>query len=266
MYFAGKTVVIVSVSTTEGFSPNSRESTPHIGEACARDFARHGAHVIAIDNNRAALDALGVRVRAEGGSISLVEADPGDAASLKRAADASQAERNAVDVLVNCHSEMEKASVENSSIDSWVRVINIDLLGPLFASKAFLPLLKRATGAAIIHVGSIDGTLGNPQIPSYSAAKGGLVPLTHIMAEEFSRYGIRVNCVARAMFSERGVAVDPRFAPLIAQTPIARPAYPDEVAAVIRFLASAEASYVNGVVLPVDGGRSVITPGTRVRF
>jgi NAD(P)-dependent dehydrogenase (short-subunit alcohol dehydrogenase family) len=237
----------------------------HPGEICARDFAEHGAHVVLVDSDEAALDALCAEIRAAGGQATGIVADAADPDDLVRAAEECRRARGGADVLLTCHSDLELASIEHSSVESWRRVVDFDLLGAVFAAKAFLPLLKEAQDAAIVHVGSIDGTLGNPQVPSYSAAKGGLVPLTHVMADEFAGHGIRVNCVARAMIVDRGAPLHPMFDRLVEHTPLGRPAYKDEVGAVVRFLASPESSYVSGAVLPVDGGRTGVTPGTSPR-
>lgn len=121
-------------------------------------------------------------------------------------------------------------------------------------------MLKSSGSSAVVHIGSVDGFLGNAAVPSYSASKGGLIPLTHIMADEFAPYGIGVNCVARAATAGGPV---PHDAELVAATPLGRIAEPAEVASAVRFLASAEASYITGTVLTVDGGRTAITPGTR---
>ena len=102
-----------------------------------------------------------------------------------------------VHVLVNCHFEVDWTTVEDSDYAAWeerphqpTRAVGLH--------EGVSPLLTRRGSASVVHLGSIDGTLGNPGVPAYSAAKGGLVPLTHVMAHEFARYGIRVNCVARA--------------------------------------------------------------------
>lgn len=261
----GCTVVVasVAVSTDNEVTLNHTSYTPHIGAVCARDFARHGAHVFAVDPNRDALERLGHEIRSEGGSATLCVADPANPEDLLAAAQQCGEEGRPVRALINCHFDTELASVEDSSYESWERVIRFGLLGPVFATKAFLSLLKETSSASVVHIGSIDGVLGNPQIPSYSAARGGLVPVTHVMAEEFARFGIRVNCVARGMMTEPGAQMPPMSVALIPHTPIPRPAYPQEVANVVRFLTSGEASYVNGVIIPVDGGRTGITPGTR---
>ncbi|MDO9436261.1 SDR family NAD(P)-dependent oxidoreductase [Hydrogenophaga sp.] len=267
--FDSKTAVVVSISNRGGgaFGIAGGARNLHVGAVCARAFAQEGAHVWLVDEDADALRTLADEIRAAGGRADVLIADPCDAQALLDLVARSGDTVGPVHALVNGHFESTMGRVEGSTAAEWLRAVQVNLLGPVHATQAFLPLLKRAAsadgGAAIVHIGSIDGTLGNPQIPAYSAAKGGIVPLTHVMADEFGAYGIRVNCVARAMMVERGAPPHPRFAPLVAQTPLGRPAYPDEVAAAACFLASAEAAYINGVVLPVDGGRSGITPGTR---
>ncbi len=263
--FAGKTIVIASIASqgAGAFGAPSPAMNMHLGAVFAREFARRGASVWVVDPDRGALTKLVEEIEAQGGSANYVVADASDFDALTGAAQACAREVGAVHALVNCHSEPEMCTIEDSTPQAWQKSITTNLLGPVYASKAFLPLLKKAGGASVVHVGSIDGTLGNPHIPIYSAAKGGLVPLTHVMADEFAAYGVRVNCVARGMMLERGAPAHARFAPLVAQTPLGRPAYPDEIASVVCFLASDASAYVNGVVLPVDGGRTGITPGTR---
>lgn len=260
--FGGRNVVVVSASwgVASGFVPAAGARNIHVGAACARMFAACGARVFVIDPDAAALAALQAEVDALGGAMTGIEADFTDPARLSRIADGLGAP---VHALINCQSHPDVVSLEEASIESLERVVRGDLLAPVFASKAFLARLKEAGTSAIVHVGSIDGIYGNPQIPSYSMAKGGLVPLTHVMADEFAKYGIRVNYVARGMTVGKGDPAVASYTPLIAQTPLRRPAFPEEVADAICFLASDAASYVNGSTLTVDGGRTGITPGTR---
>lgn len=257
MDWTGKSVVVVSISVA--FADNNAAAIGgHLGTHCALDFARRGARVLALDGDRDALD----RLVDAAPDLEVAQVDLLDADALVGAAQAWGARTGKVDALIACHAEMEEGGFEASSFESWQRIVAFDLVGPAIAAKAFLPLLKAAGQSAIVHLGSIDGILGNPNYPSYSAAKGGIVPLTHVMAQDLGRHGIRVNNAARAFFVGSDFQATAFHDEVFRLTPLGRPGYPEEIAALVRFLASPEASYVTGATVPIDGGRSGITPAT----
>ncbi|QTO23335.1 SDR family NAD(P)-dependent oxidoreductase [Burkholderia seminalis] len=233
------------------------------GHACALEFARQGADVFLVDRSQNIVDELCAALRAQGVAVHGVAADPAEPAALAAAVEACAAWRPALHALVACHLDIDAVSIEASSNEAWRRSVDVNLLGPVFATKAFLPLLKQASEAAVVYISSFDGIFGNPKLPIISTAKGGIAPLTHVAGNEFARYGIRVNTVARGMTAAPEHDDNPRFAPMIAETPLGRPARPAEIASAARFLASADASYITGTVLVVDGGRTAITQGTR---
>ncbi len=191
------------------------------------------------------------------GPVTIHEVDLTSEADLSHLA----ADAGPVDLLVNAHFALDTTVSEPGSFATFEAVLRTNVLGPLAASRAFTPNLAAGAPSAIVHVGSIDGTLGNPLVPAYSASKGALVPLTHVQASELAPLGIRVNCVARAGIVGSAVG-GPTEATVTAATALGRRAEPAELAEVIAFLASPAASYVTGAVLPVDGGRSGLTPGT----
>ncbi len=259
MEWTGRSVVVASIAVAFG-DGNAAAIGGHVGAHCALDFARRGARVLALDPDRAALDRLSEEAR--GTLLEIAPVDLLDPEALVAAARDWGGRAGKVDALIAAHAEMEAGGFEESSFDSWQRIVSFDLLGPVYAAKAFLPLLKAAGQSAIVHLGSIDGLLGNPNYPSYSAAKGAIVPLTHVMAQDLGRHGIRVNNAARAFFVGHDFQATPYHDEVFRLTPLGRPGYPEEIAALVRFLASSEASYVTGATVPIDGGRSGITPAT----
>jgi NAD(P)-dependent dehydrogenase (short-subunit alcohol dehydrogenase family) len=218
------------------------------------------------------------------------QAQPDDLAQLQAVAAAVAEVSGAVHVLVNHHLCLQWGTFEQCDLEVYAKVAHYNIVGPAAATKAFLPLLKRAGGASIVHLGSIDGLFGNPLSVAYSASKAGLGPLTHIMAREFAPYEIRVNAIAsgqtnqvRAADLDAGAYTDSAasitatatspggtelfpgnwYLEQLAQaTPLKRSGPPEEWAGTVSFLASEDSSYVTGQVIVVDCGRTGLTPGT----
>jgi NAD(P)-dependent dehydrogenase (short-subunit alcohol dehydrogenase family) len=239
-----------------------------IGRATALLFAQHGAKLACIDINDEAGHRLVDDLRAVGAEAWYWHADVANTEDLAAAAAICARHSPEVHVLFNNAGKSIKQRFENTSEADWSRSLAVNLTGAFLCSKHFLPLMKAAAtsegtgGASIINHASIDAILGNPNIAAYSAAKGGNLPLTHVMAHDLAKYGIRVNAISTggietAATAGRGAINEAR----IANTPLARMGTPDEAAKAVLFLASDWASYVNGANLVVDGGRTAITQG-----
>ena len=169
-----------------------------------------------------------------------------------------------LDILVNNAGITVRATLENSGQELVDRVIETNLLSAFFMSRAAVPALKESTGC-IVNVASINALRGNDLLAAYAASKGGLASLSRALAVELAPYGIRVNCVCPGTVltpmtdTYVSQADDPsaRMARLLGKHPLGRLAQASEVADSILFLSSSAASFINGVALPVDGGRSI---------
>ncbi|MBM3342166.1 MAG: SDR family oxidoreductase [Betaproteobacteria bacterium] len=234
-----------------------------IGLATAQLFMREGARVLLIDD--LAGKPQDTRLRAGAWAMPYVHADVTQVADVQRAVAACEKLYDQVHVLFNVAGRSPiRQSFENCTEQTWSEMLARNLNSVYWCSKYFLPLMKRAaatTEGAIINHASIDAILGNPGIAAYSAAKGGVLPLTHVMAHDLAKYRIRVNSVATGgiRYLERPVSKQEKTR--LAVTPAARMGTADDVAKVALFLASDMASYVNGANIVVDGGRTATTHG-----
>lgn len=161
----------------------------------------------------------------------------------------------------NAGLELSKG-IEDTGVDEWDKLSNVNLRGVFTTTKALLPLLKKAKGAAVINTSSISGLVGWPESMAYCATKGGVINLTRQLACDLAKYQIRVNCVCP------GTTLTPMIQRLIWNGPnpeesakeisemhlLKRFAQPEEIAYAAVFLASDDASFITGAVLPVDGG------------
>jgi NAD(P)-dependent dehydrogenase (short-subunit alcohol dehydrogenase family) len=244
-----------------------------VGRAASLLFAREGAAIACVDIDTAMGEETAAMVRAEGGDAVFIATDLANPVAIQRMATACMDWREVIHILFNNAAIAERAAFEDIPLEDWNRQVAVNLTAPFLCSQTLLPALKAAAGAAIVHHGSIDGVLGNPTLVAYSASKGGLQPLTHVMGFWLARHGIRVNCINSGALreSKQGIPVrlnrDNRAGQPMSDvqrraTPMARPGFVEEAADVALYLASDESSYVNGSVITLDGGRSGLTPGT----
>lgn len=243
------------------------------GAAAAERLAGEGAHVLILDWREKEAEKLAARITAAGkGTASLAISPIDDPTALLEVAE--RLGEQALDILVTHYMDMEWGGIEECDIEAFARVVRHDLVGPVMATKAFLPLLRRSRAGSIIHIGSIDGLHGNPRVPSYSAAKGGIVPLTRVMSYEFSKYDIRVNAIATGQTLQmppqdvpgggvfKGFPGGGYMQQLNDATPLKRRGTLLDWAGPVAFLASDDAAHMTGSVMLVDCGRLAITPGT----
>ncbi len=217
-----------------------------IGEATARRFARDGAEVIVTDSHelrcREVAEAIGAR------SITL---DVGDRAAI----DAAVSQAGRVDVLVNNAAVNVLGSVVDYDPADWDRVMDVDLHGCWYLAKRVLPQMIERRAGSIVNVSSVAGMVNAGREGPYAAAKAGLHSLTRTIAGEAGPFGVRCNAVAvgivRTRFVERNLA---GLAPEVERTPLRRFGEPDEIASVIAWLASDEASFVTGAIINASGG------------
>lgn len=249
-----------------------------IGRAAALRLAADGHAVVVSGRREEACAATVAELEAAGHPALAVAADVGDPAGAARIAAAAEEGFGGIDVLVNNAGIGDAAPVGEETPEGWERVMRTNLTGAFLTARAALPSLVERRGC-VVNVASVNGLLAGPGWAAYSTSKAGLVMLTKSLANDYGPKGVRANCVcpgwvrtpmADADMDEvaraRGIDREAAYALTHADNPLRRAALPEEVASVISFLAGPDASYVNGVALPVDGGTTVVDPTAAGQF
>ncbi|HWP01639.1 MAG TPA: SDR family NAD(P)-dependent oxidoreductase [Methylococcus sp.] len=236
-----------------------------IGLATARLFGREGARVSILDCNGERAETAAAGLREEGIDAAAFCADVANARGVAEAF-GKIIDRHAgtIHVLVNNAGIAEFAGVEEATLDSWERIMAVNVTGTFLCSQAVLPVMKR-TGGAIVNIASVAGLIGIPRMAAYCASKAAVIGLTRQMAADCTGLGIRVNCLCpgRVAGTEldrwiMGRDSDAATRAKMAKYPIGRFGQPEEIAQAALFLASDEASFVSGAVLTIDGGMTVL--------
>jgi meso-butanediol dehydrogenase/(S,S)-butanediol dehydrogenase/diacetyl reductase len=223
-----------------------------IGRATAAEFLAEGAEVVIADID----EDRGTDVAEELG-CEFVRTDVSEYDQVEALVEGTVERHGRLDVMVNNAGIGSETSIAEMDIEEWHRVVEVDLGGVMYGMKAALPHLEASDGA-IVNTASIYGLVGGKGAASYSAAKGGVVNLTQQVAIDYADEGVRVNSVCPGFvdtpMTEELLKSERFYKFLEANTPMDRPARPEEIAPVIAFLASEKASYMTGANVPVDGG------------
>jgi 3-oxoacyl-[acyl-carrier protein] reductase len=231
-----------------------------IGAVTARAFAAQHARVALLDIDAAGAAGVAGEIGAKGGSARAVPADVADEHSVARAVAEVVSEFGGIDVLINCAGGYGRlATVEDMPVDEWDRTVALNLRSVFLVARAAIPHLKKSQAGRIINVASISGrTVTAASSPAYGAAKAGVIQLTRFLAQQLGPFGITANAIAPITTLTPRVAAlrsEAEVERIAAQIPLRRLAEPEDHAQAMLFLASDAASYINGVVLDVNGGR-----------
>lgn len=227
-----------------------------IGRATAEAFAHAGAHVILADINARDGEAAAAAIRASGCGADFLPVDLTDAASVETFRREALAIRGRVDIVANVAGWGKTEPFVKNTPEFWRKLIDLNLLGTIGLTRAFLdPMIERRAGK-IVNVASDAGRVGSLGESVYSGTKGGVIAFTKGLAREMARFDINVNCVCPGPTDTPLMAAVPdKLKDAFANaTPMRRLARPSEVADAILFFASARAAFVTGQVLSVSGG------------
>jgi len=226
-----------------------------MGAAEARLFAKEGAKVVMGD----VLEAEGQQVEAEinetGGEALFISMDVAKEDDWQRAIDATVARFGKLNVLVNNAGIVDRSSLEETSAETWDRVMDVNAKGVFLGTKMVIPEMRKAGGGSIINISSISGMV-SVGYPAYNASKGAVRVFTKNVAVEYARENIRVNSIhPGAIWTPMSLYHTTRTREERARTiPMGRVGEPKEVAYGVLFLASDESSYMTGSELVIDGG------------
>jgi NAD(P)-dependent dehydrogenase (short-subunit alcohol dehydrogenase family) len=228
-----------------------------IGEAIARTFARHGAWVLLADIDEDDGAAVAADIRAQGGQCLFCLTDVSSESDVQQACRRAAQQTGRVDVLCNNAAYLGVFhDVLGATSEEWMRCFHVSVMGTQYFTKAALPYMIAQKEGSIINIASIQAMIGCPTSVAYSATKSALIGFTLSAAHDYGAYNIRVNAICPGSIQTRisPKAGEPGYQRQAEETMLGRVGHPAEVANAALFLASNEASYVTGAILPVDGG------------
>lgn len=236
-----------------------------IGRASAQRLASEGARVVVADIRRETAEATAELIAAAGGDAVGIGCDVSNATSVAEAADAALERYGRIDVLHSNAGVLLPGSAEETSDDDWERTFAVNVRGMFLTARAVLPAMKEQRRGAIVNTASTSGIAAEPALAAYCASKAAVIQLTRQLAVDYSRLGVRVNCVCPGWIDTgfndpvlADVSEEELEAVIDRMVPLGRQGTPDEIAGVVAFLASDDASLVTGHALVADGGLTAL--------
>lgn len=250
-----------------------------IGAATIARFAQEGAAVVVADIDEPGARSVAAAVEAAGGQARALATDVADPAQVERMVRVAVESFGRLDIVHNSATAVDVGPIETLSLDRWQRTLGVNLTGTFLAIKASIPAMRRTGGGAIVNSASVSGLAADWGLAAYNAAKAAVINLTRTAAIELARFGIRVNAVCPGVIDTPLLGAVLHGAPAVPHwvAPAARPmptveeaarfrarteaahalgrlGTPAEIAAVVCFLCSDDASFITGASLVADGG------------
>jgi len=230
-----------------------------IGQATAVKFAKEGARVVVCDINDASVQTTVQLITASGGEAIGFVVDVTKKASIAKMVDGVMAQWGRIDTLVNNAGIVEDAQFKKMSDAQFDRVIDVNLKGVYNCTKAVVDIMLAQSSGCILNASSIVGIYGNFGQTNYAATKFGVIGMVKTWARELGRKGIRANAVCPGFIETPILSTMPEkiVRMMEERVPMGRLGKPEEIAATYAWLASSEASYINGAVIEVSGGATL---------
>lgn len=235
-----------------------------LGAQMAEGFAKQGADLVITARRLERLEELSNKIRALGVKCLPIKCDVTNTESVNNAAAIAEKEYGKIDVLVNCAGSAKNAGVLNMTDEEWKFTIDADMTSVFSVTRAFANIMKKNNYGRIINIASMYGLVGNTAIDTvaYHTAKGGVVNFTRAVAAELAKYNITCNAICPGYFATEltldTLETESFKQYMKATVPMGRYGKEGELNAGAIFLASDEASYVTGVILPIDGGYTAV--------
>lgn len=235
-----------------------------LGAQMAEGFAKQGADLVITARRIERLEQLAEKIRKLGVRCLPIKCDVTNVEDVNNAAKIAEEEYGKIDVLVNCAGSAKNNSVLNMTDEEWQFTIDTDLSSVFYVTRAFANIMKKNNYGRIINIASMYGLVGNTAMDTvaYHSSKGGVVNFTRAVAAELAKYNITCNAICPGYFAteltEETLKTEAFTNYMKATVPLGRYGHEGELNAGAIFLASDEASYVTGVILPIDGGYTAV--------
>jgi NAD(P)-dependent dehydrogenase (short-subunit alcohol dehydrogenase family) len=238
-------------------------ATSGIGHACAIAFANAGAKVVCVGRKEDALKAVEERIRETGAETLTIKADVSSVQESERAVKEAVKVFGGIDVLVNAAGHISNGTVENTTLDAWDEMMNVNVRAVFQLMQKALPSLIERRGN-IVNISSVTGLRAFPGVLAYCVSKAAVDQLTRCASLELAAKGVRVNAVNPGVvvteIHKRGGMSEEAYAAFLEHSkqthPLGRTGRPEEIADLVLYLASDKASWITGATYSIDGGRS----------
>jgi NAD(P)-dependent dehydrogenase (short-subunit alcohol dehydrogenase family) len=235
-----------------------------IGRATALEFAKNGITVVGVGRNQSELDSLSSAVSEVGAQVQIVTADVTDTSQTDRIVSETVGHFDRIDILVNAAGILKGGNIENTTLDEWDRMMDINVRSVFNLMQKCVPFLEKTKGT-VVNVSSVTGLRSFPNVLAYCVSKAAVDQLTRCSALELAPKGIRVNAVNPGVvvtnLHRRGGMEEEAYEKFLANAgnthPIGRAGEASEVAKLIAFLASDDAQWITGGTYSIDGGRAL---------